>query len=64
VSDDLEREISWLVRVGFLRAWREVLGGEGGDRLAALQSALDAAAGPDGLRMSVPMLYLEAERPA
>ncbi len=56
----------WLTRVGFLPAWREAFGpGREGEMLAEAERRLDAlAAREGGLRATVPMLYLEAERAA
>lgn len=55
----------WLTRIGFLPAWRAALGPERErELLAEAERRLDALAARDGdLRATVPMLYLEAERP-
>jgi ubiquinone/menaquinone biosynthesis C-methylase UbiE len=55
----------WLTRIGFLPAWRAALGPERErELLAEAERRLDALAAREGdLRATVPMLYLEAERP-
>jgi arsenite methyltransferase len=55
----------WLTRIGFLPAWRAALGPERERALLAeAERRLDALAAREGeLRGTVPMLYLEAERP-
>jgi ubiquinone/menaquinone biosynthesis C-methylase UbiE len=56
----------WLTRQGFLDGWRSVVGPAAEVEVFSLiERHLNALAARDGeLRMSVPMLYLEAERPA
>lgn len=56
----------WLTLIGFLPSWRAALGPEHErELLAEAERRLDAVASRDGeLRTTVPMLYLEAERPA
>lgn len=56
----------WLTRIGFLPSWRAALGPERERTLLAeAERRLDAiAAAERGLTVTVPMLYLEAERPA
>jgi len=55
----------WLTRIGFLPAWRAALGPENERALLAEAARrLDAIAAREGeLQTTVPMLYLEAERP-
>ncbi|HEU4562513.1 MAG TPA: class I SAM-dependent methyltransferase [Longimicrobium sp.] len=55
----------WLTRIGFLPAWRTALGTDRErELLAEAERRLDALAAREGeLRATVPMLYLEAERP-
>ena len=73
VTDVLERERAWrfrdgaalldshLVRIGFLPAWREVVGEPAGPVIEALREALDARARDAGeLRLSVPLAVLVA----
>lgn len=56
----------WLTVIGFLPSWRAALGPDGErELLAEAERRLDAIAMRDGeLRTTVPMLYLEATRPA
>lgn len=56
----------WLTLIGFLPSWREALGPERErELLAEAERRLDAIAAQEGeLRATVPMLYLEAARPA
>jgi arsenite methyltransferase len=53
-----------LVKIGFLDGWRGVLApGEEGRVFHALEEALDSIASEEGeLLMTIPMLYLEAEK--
>jgi arsenite methyltransferase len=54
-----------LTQVGFLGGWRQVVGAEDEERVfTVLETRLNqAASSSGGLRMSVPMLYLEAAKP-
>ncbi|HET7460928.1 MAG TPA: methyltransferase domain-containing protein [Longimicrobium sp.] len=56
----------WLTMIGFLPAWRAALGPERErELLAEAERRLDAIAAAEGaFTTTVPMLYLEAERPA
>jgi len=56
----------WLTRIGFLPAWRAALGPDRErELLAEAERRLDDIAGANGgLAASVPMLYMEAIRPA
>lgn len=56
----------WLTMIGFLPAWRAALGPDCERQLLAeAERRLDAIASRNGeFRTTVPMLYLEAERPA
>jgi len=58
----------WLTRIGFLPSWRAALGADRErELLAQAERRLDAlatASAHGGLAVTVPMLYLEAERPA
>ena len=53
----------FLTRIGFLEAWKKVV--DAGDEqrvFALLERKLDEKAGREGeLRMTIPMLYIEAE---
>ena len=53
-----------LVKIGFLDGWRSVLAPDEEERVfKALQEALDLIASAEGqLRMTIPMLYIEAEK--
>jgi hypothetical protein len=55
----------WLTLIGFLPSWRAALGPERErELLAEAERRLDVIASSEGeLRTTVPMLYLEAERP-
>ena len=50
------------IRLGFVPAWREVAGDHADTRLAALAAELDAAAGPSGLSLEVPLAVVIARR--
>lgn len=54
-----------LTQVGFLDGWRQVVDAEDEERVfSVLETRLNqAASSSGGLRMSVPMLYLEASKP-
>ena len=54
-----------LVKIGFLGGWRDVLEPNQEERVfKALEKALDAVASREGeLRMTIPMLYIQAEKP-
>ncbi len=54
----------YLVRIGFLDGWRSVLQPEEeGQVFQALEKALDTLAAKEGeLRMTIPMLYIEAKK--
>ena len=56
----------WLTREGFIEGWRSVVEPAAEDEVFALiEQRLNALAARDGeLRMSVPMVYIEALRPA
>jgi arsenite methyltransferase len=55
-----------LTRLGFLDGWRQVVDPEDEERVFALLEARlnERAAAQGELRMTIPMLYLEAEKPA
>jgi len=57
----------WLIRLGFLPAWRKIVGSEGSPEerqvFERLEGRLNAIAAERGeLRMTLPLLFLEAER--
>ncbi|MGI8589257.1 MAG: class I SAM-dependent methyltransferase [Chloroflexia bacterium] len=56
----------WLTQLGFLEGWRRVVGPADEDAVfEALETRLDCLAARDGeLRLTVPMLYIEGEKPA
>lgn len=55
----------WLTRLGFLDGWRDVIGPADEEQVfAQVERELNALAARQGaLRMTVPMLYVEAEKP-
>jgi arsenite methyltransferase len=56
----------FLVRIGFLEAWRNIVTPEEEEEVFTLleQRLNEAAARQAGLRMTVPMLYVEGKKPA
>jgi hypothetical protein len=55
----------WLTREGFIEGWRSVVEPAAEDEvLALIEQRLNALAASEGeLRMSVPMVHVEARRP-
>jgi ubiquinone/menaquinone biosynthesis C-methylase UbiE/RimJ/RimL family protein N-acetyltransferase len=52
----------FLIRIGFLHAWREVVEGCPGDLLAEAGARLERGAGEDGVVLTVPVCCVEAVR--